>query len=193
VSFAERLQELRGSGRSYSDSASDDEDDGGEWEPAPRRRGRRSDDRIAHILYRRMRQGGHRKVLDHVRAVDFKNSRSRHECRRSAQAIDAFLAAGIPLEETGMEILFRTVAGLMLSDEYGDPTLLEEMEWAPPEAIVPRDILRTVMKDARRRRGLAPKVRVDAPREKADAPKEEAWPAPAATPAKGGGRGAGRA
>jgi hypothetical protein len=135
-----------------------------------------------------MRQGGHRKVLDHVRAVDFKNSRSRHECRRSAQAIDALLAAGIPLAETGIEILFRTVAGLVLSDEYGDPTLLEEMEWAPPEAIVPRDILRTVMKDAKRRRDLAPKAKTGAA-----ATNPKAGSTPAATQRKGGGRGAGRA
>jgi hypothetical protein len=134
-----------------------------------------------------MKQSGHRTVLDHVRAVDFKDQRSLHECRRTAQAIDALLAAGIPLAETGIEILFRTIAGLTLSDEYGDPTLLEEMEWAPPEAIVPRDILRTVMTNAKRRRDLAGK-------KKADAPGAKAGSNPAATtPTKEDGGGAGRA
>jgi hypothetical protein len=126
-----------------------------------------------------MKQSGHRTVLDHVRAFDFKNSRSGHECRRAAQTIDALMDEGTRLSMTGMEILFRTVAGLMVADEYGDPTLLEGLEWAPPEAIVPRDILRTVMQDAKRRRDLVPKAK--------------AGPTPAVTPAKGGGRGAGRA
>jgi hypothetical protein len=97
------------------------------------------------------------------------------------------LAAGIPLAETGIEILFKTIAGLILSDEYGDPTLLEEMEWEPPEAIVPRDVLRTVMKDAKRRRDLASK-------KKADAPGAEAGPNPAtAAPTIEDGGGARRA
>ena len=67
--------------------------------------------------------------------------------------------------------------------EYSDPSLLEELEWAPPEAIVPRDILRTVMKDTKRRRDLTAKV----------TPNARAWSTPAATPQKGRGRGAGQA
>jgi hypothetical protein len=138
-------------------SPSSSDDDTPDDPPVPTQHSRRADDRIAGIIWRRMVQGGHRTALDYVRRYEFKNARSGHEARRVAQAIDALMSEKVSPAFLGMEILFRTLAGLQLADESADATLLDEMEWAPPEAIVPRDIFRTIVKDARRRRDLKPK------------------------------------
>ena len=94
----------------------------------------------------------HRSVLEYVLSLEFKNQRSFHECRRIAQAVDAFLAAGIDAKFLGMEHLLRNLAGLQIADQYKDPALLEELEWDPPQDIVPKSVLRTVIKDAERRK-----------------------------------------
>ena len=74
-----------------------------------------------------------------------------------AQAIDAFRAEGVPDSAEGMEVLARTLHGLVMTDKYGDPTLLERFEWEPPEEVVPVSVLRVVMKDAQRQAKYKPK------------------------------------
>ena len=113
----------------------------------------------------------HRSALDYVRSVQFSNLRAGHEARRTAQALDALRREGVPLHFEGMEILVRNLCGVVEADKHGDPSLLEGLEWALPQDIVPRSVLRTVMKDAKRRNQLKPK---SAPRD----------------PKKGGPRGA---
>ena len=56
-----------------------------------------------------------------------------------------------------MEALLRNLAGVCEADKMGDTAILEGLEWAPPQEIVPRTILRTVMKDVKRRNELKAK------------------------------------
>jgi hypothetical protein len=119
-----------------------------------RRRGKDKDDAVsdqplAPIIWARVRKH-HRSCLEYVMSLHWQNPRSMHEARRASQAVDAFVAAGVPLNLEGMEILLRTVAGLQMADEHKEPAFLEEMEWEPPQAIVPRNVLRTVIKDVER-------------------------------------------
>ena len=113
--------------------------------------GRVAEELMANIL------NNYRSALDYVRSIDFKNQRSGHEARRTAQAIDAFVREGVSLHYEGMEILVRTLAGVVEADNYGEPAILTEMEWQPPQEIVPRAMIRTVLKDVKRRREIKPK------------------------------------
>ena len=74
-----------------------------------------------------------------------------HEARRTAQAIDAFRGEGVSPELEGMEILLRALAGLQLADQLGNAGILEELEWSPPEQVLPTAVIRTAIKDAERR------------------------------------------
>ena len=114
----------------------------------------RLDDLVAPLILDRMLSAGHATAIGYVRSVNFNNTRMAHEARRTAQAIDALRGGDT---ELCLEILVRTLSGLQLADEYQDPSLLAEMEWAPPESVVPRDVLRTLIKDAKRRKNLKPK------------------------------------
>jgi hypothetical protein len=114
-----------------------------------------SDDRQAVVIMNRLLKT-HRNALDFVQRSHFANIRSMHEARRIAQAIDAFTREGIDLHHEGMEILVRNLAGLHMADQHSDPSLLEHFEWDPPTDIVPRDILRTVFKDAKRNSKFKP-------------------------------------
>ena len=58
-----------------------------------------------------------------------------------------------------MEMLLRNLAGIQLAEEHSTPGLLEQMEWAAPEAVVPDDILRDLIKDHQRRAKLKPSRR----------------------------------
>ena len=115
-----------------------------------------ADERLAPTLTRRMLKN-HASALAYVRALTFKRERNFHEARRVAQAIDAFRAEGVPDSAEGMEVLARTLHGLVMTDKYGDPTLLERFEWEPPEEVVPVSVLRVVMKDAQRQAKYKPK------------------------------------
>ena len=88
------------------------------------------------------------------------------------RSIDALLAEGVTPEFEGMEILVRTLAGLYKSDQLGLPSLLEELEWAPPEDILPREIFRVVAKDAARRVKQTVKPKPQAPIKGAGAGKQ---------------------
>lgn len=114
------------------------------------------DGRIAEEVVSRMR-ANHRSALDYVWSLNFSNQRAGHEARRTAQALDALMREGVPLHLEGMEILVRNLAGVCEADKRGDPTVLEGLEWALPQDIVPRSVLRTVLKDAKRRNELKPK------------------------------------
>lgn len=164
-----------GFGDPYADRDSDDDDVG--------RGGARDgeltgDGRLAEVLMSNLR-ANYNSALDYVRSVDFSNQRAAHEARRTAQAIDALLREGVPLHFEGMEILVRNLTGVVEADKLGESAVLTGMEWQPPQDIVPRSVLRTVLKDAKRRKELKPKK----------TPKSE----PASRdPKKGGQQGAGR-
>ena len=51
----------------------------------------------------------------------------------------------------------RTLAGLTVADDHGDQSLLEVIEYAPPQAMVPQDMLRVFLKDAKHRKKYRPK------------------------------------
>ena len=122
----------------------------------------RPEDRLgASIMGRIVRNHG--SALNFVRNVDFKNTRAMHEARRVAQAIDAFQREGVGHQYEGMEILLRTLAGLYKADEFGSQDILEQLEWAPPEDILPRGVVRTAVKDAQRQAKLRPTKKKPAP------------------------------
>jgi hypothetical protein len=93
---------------------------------------------------------GHRSATDFVRYVSFNKERAAHEARRTAQAIDSLVADGVPLTLEGMEILVRNMVAVYEADKRNDTGILDSLEWAPPEDVVPRDIMRTVIKDTKR-------------------------------------------
>jgi hypothetical protein len=141
------------------DEAGDDEEGASVDAAAPN-----GDDRLAGVLMANIR-ANYRSALDYVRSIDFSNQRAGHEARRTAQAIDALLREGVPLHFDGMEILVRNLAGVVEADKSADPSVLTGMEWQPPQDIVPRSVLRTVLKDAKRRKELKPKKPTPAPRD----------------------------
>lgn len=139
-------------GDPYADRDSDDDDAG---RPA-RDVELTGDGRLAEVLMSNLR-ANYRSAMDYVRSVDFSNQRAAHEARRTAQAIDALLRDGVPLHFEGMEILVRNLTGVVEADKLGESAVLTGMEWQPPQDIVPRSVLRTVLKDAKRRKELKPK------------------------------------
>jgi hypothetical protein len=131
----------------------DDDDDVG---ASPKTAEAPGDGRIAEVVMARLRTS-HRSALDYVRHLDFGNPRAGHEARRTAQALDALIKEGVPLHFEGMEILVRNLVGVCEADRFGDTCILEGLEWALPQDVVPSAVLRTVMKDAKRRKELKPK------------------------------------
>lgn len=107
------------------------------------------DGRSAPAIMARLK-ASYRSAPEYVRSIQFNNARAGHEARRTAQALDALIREGVPLHYEGMEILVRNLAGICEADRLGDPAILEGIEWAPPQAIIPRQMLRTVIKDANR-------------------------------------------
>ena len=161
-------------GDPYADRDSDDDDAG----RASRDVELTGDGRLAEVLMSNL-LANYNSALDYVRSVDFSSQRAMHEARRTAQAIDALLREGVPLHFEGMEILIRNLTGVVEADKLGESAVLTGMEWQPPQDIVPRSVLRTMLKDAKRRKELKPKK----------TPKSE----PASRdPKKGGQQGAGR-
>ena len=132
-----------------SDDPSEDGSQGADRDPM-RPEGRAADVIMARVLR------DHGSALNFVRNVEFKNLRNRHEARRVAQAIDAYRREGIDTSYEGTEILVRTLAGLYKSDQLGSPGILEQLEWAPPEDILPRSMLRRAIKDNKAQAKLRP-------------------------------------
>ena len=64
------------------------------------------------------------------------------------------LRDGVSLDCEGMEMLARNIAGLWVADEHQDATLLEVMEYAPPQRIIPPQVQRTLLKDAEKLKKL---------------------------------------
>lgn len=97
----------------------------------------------------------HHSATDFVmRGHDWRNTRSYHEARRQAQIFDKMLRDGVSLDCEGMEMLARNIAGLWVADEHQDATLLEVMEYAPPQRIIPPQVQRTLLKDAEKLKKL---------------------------------------
>ena len=122
---------------------------------------RRSDGHITEILWRNVQSSRCRDVVEWVHRNPWKGPRNMHEARRAAQVADELMRTGYPLSGRGdaLEMLMRTVAGLYMSDLHEDVSLLEELEWCPPQALVPRDVVRSVLKDAKRKQQLQPASR----------------------------------
>lgn len=166
VSGAGGGRSRRGRDRRVQMDSSDSSDSDGDEETKGRRTSSRSktvaDERIAATVLKRLLKN-HTSAVAFVRSNEFKNSRNMHEARRTAQAIDAFLREGVSAKFEGMEILVRALTGLYKSDQHSQPSLLEELEWAPPEDILPREIFRVVAKDAARRTKQTTKSKPQAP------------------------------
>lgn len=79
-----------------------------------------------------------------------------HEARRHAQVADELMRDGYSLSSTALEMLMRNIAGLHLADLHEDGSLMDEMEWSPVQNLVPRDIVRSVLQDNKRKKTLTP-------------------------------------
>ena len=86
----------------------------------------------------------------YIRSLQFKKERNFHEARRLAQVIDSARSANIDLSLDFMEMLLRNLAGICEVDKYNNPGLLEQIEFAPPQQLIPRDFFRAFTKDAKR-------------------------------------------
>ena len=149
-----------------------------------RRRGdRRTYDlegRLAMVFHDRLFREA-KSALEFVRRQTWDNVRSRHEARRTAQVIDQLLREGIGTDSLAMEMLLRNLTGLCEADKCSDASILAELEWQPPEELIPRNLMRTIRKDAERRSKFDTKTKKPRP---AGAPK-----APDDKKGKGGGGG----
>jgi hypothetical protein len=69
--------------------------------------------------------------------------------RRTAQVLELSVAAfGEDFLDTDAgECLVRNIIGLAKSDEFQKPSLMTEFEWMPPLEVIPRDMLRLLLKD----------------------------------------------
>ena len=161
--FKPRGQTGRSKDHSESDGGSSYDGDR-KWHAAGRRRTgdrdyRHSDEPsldapLANDIYQLI-MANHQSATDFVmRGHDWKNTRSYHEARRQAQIFDKMLRDGVSLDCEGMEMLARNIAGLWTADEHQDATLLEVMEYAPPQRIIPPQVQRTLMKDAEKLKKL---------------------------------------
>ena len=86
----------------------------------------------------------------YVRSLQFKKERNFHEARRLAQVIDSARSVHTDLSLDFMEMLLRNFAGVCEVDKYNNPGLLEQIEYAPPQQLIPRDFFRAFAKDAKR-------------------------------------------
>ena len=139
--------------RKYDSGESSSDDSDYESDRRSRRRGDggyRDGDRVAAKILRKIEENGYRTVTAYVRQQPITNDRSRHEARRAAQAIDAFIKEGVSADFLGMEILVRTVSGIVKADTEKNPKLLEQWEWQPPESILDRDMEQVLYRNVER-------------------------------------------
>lgn len=119
------------------------------YTPAPKpATSAKSSDRLARGIMERILLD-HRSCTEYVRFTTFKRSRNQHEARRIAQVLDQARRVA-SLDEIFMEMLCRNLAGIIAVDLYNDPSLLEQIELAPPQELISRDHLRLFVKDAKR-------------------------------------------
>ena len=140
-----------------SSESSEDEDSGG------RRPGRnKADQRLAEGILRNLKRN-HASALLYVRSLEFNNTRNFYESKRWARLIDQLIQQEEPFTSDAMEMAVRNLAGLVKSDEFGDLSILEQLEFAPSEEILSRDVFREVLKDARRNAKYKPKKKSSQP------------------------------
>jgi hypothetical protein len=137
------------------DADSDDLSDG-DTDPLPRDRRsskseskRHSQDRLASTIYRRITQYS-RSCSAYVRDISFRKDRNAHEARRIAQVVDAAVREGASLKQDFMEMLLRNLAAICKADELGEPQIIHEFEFEPPQELIPREALRVALKDSQR-------------------------------------------
>ena len=168
--------------RRRASSPSSGSDSGSSESPYERRHHRRRprdhardhhdlDGRLAPELLRRIHRRA-RTASEFVRRHDWDNTRSSHEARRIAQVVDQALAEGITTDSLAMEMLLRNLTGLYEADVNRNPPILAELEWEPPEELIPRSVMRTVLKDAERRAKFDAKAKKTKPRP-ASQPKDD--------------------
>ena len=97
-------------------------------------------------------------VYTWVHRLDWRNQRKEFEARSLGQAIDALLQEGLSSTSEGLEILLRRLVAIQKADERKDDSIIRELEWKPREDVVPRSVLRRVIKDAERSKRLRPKT-----------------------------------
>jgi hypothetical protein len=120
--------------------------------------------RLAPKLMKHVYDQDYRSMLDFVRRSDISNQRTYHEARRLAQSIDAFLKEGVTADFLGMEIAMRSLLGLVLADQTGNPALLEHLEWAPPKMPVSKDIYDSLVKTVHRAAKVKPRAAPNNPK-----------------------------
>ena len=86
----------------------------------------------------------------YIRSLHFKKERNFHEARRLAQVIDSARSSNVDLSFDFMEMLLRNLAGICEVDKFNNPGLLEQIEFAPPQQLIPREFFRIFTKDAKR-------------------------------------------
>ena len=112
----------------------------------------RMDDRIAPELWDNIREN-YKSASEFVRNSDFSNARSKHEARRMAHILDALIAGfhrPLTMNSLAIEMLVRNVVGLVEGDRLGNSSILESLEWRAPQEVLPRDMLRSIIKDSKR-------------------------------------------
>jgi hypothetical protein len=135
-----------------ADEDNDNEDKEDLEPPAPSSRPNtepNAKDRLGETIMKRM-LANHSSASEYVRFFRFRKDRNQHEARRLAQVIDSARSASVSLKYDFMEMLIRNLAGICEVDKYNNPALLDKIEFAPPQELIPRDIFRALTKDAKR-------------------------------------------
>jgi len=91
----------------------------------------------------------HGSAVDMVKNNTFRTQRNKHECRRTADAIDAGISQGRGPECRMMEILLRNLVGLIESDKVGNFAVLDELQLAGDSLFMPRFLRRSVQASMR--------------------------------------------
>ena len=150
-----RFQEAARDMGMASDTSSDSDVEQ-EFELRRGRGSRKTDGRLAGHILGNLRRN-HASAVQYVRSLEFNNTRNYYESKRWARLIDQLLKQGEAPTTDAMEMAVRNLAGLVKADEYGDLAILEQLEFAPSEEILSRDVFREVLTDARRNAKYKPK------------------------------------
>ena len=116
------------------------------------------EERLAATLLAHIRQQGYATCVRFAAEANL-DGRPAHEARRMAQLIDAMLTMGMQTTDLPMEIALRALCGVIFSAVHSNPGLLEQMEWSPPGAAVPKSLAYQVIKRANRAAASAAKAR----------------------------------
>jgi len=80
-----------------------------------------------------------------------------------AQVIDAMFAEGVTTESLAMEMALRSLCGVIFATQNGNPELLNQLEWNPPGAAIPKELAHQVIKRATRAAASAAKAKTKSP------------------------------